>query len=82
MYSGFQRIDLHGKNSYQSRIIIDSELRRAAKGVYQIRIVHGQNNGIELKNMVWREYANHPKVKRIEAGSNGGETILILRDLF
>lgn len=82
MYSGFIKVDLHGKNRYQAKISIDSELRKARAGVYRICLVHGQNYGTELKEMIKEEYSNHPKVKRIESGSNGGETILILRDLF
>ena len=82
MYSGIQRVDLHGKNRYQAKIILDSELRKAKLGVYSIRVVHGQTYGTELKDMIWDVYTHHPKVLRVEEGSNGGETVLILRELF
>jgi len=82
MYDGFKRIDLHGKNSYQARIILDSEIRKAQRGVYQIHVVHGQTYGTELKDMIREVYSEHPKVIRVIPGSNGGETILVLRELY
>ena len=82
MYSGTQRIDLHGRNKYQAKIIIDSELKKAREGVYRIQLVHGQTYGTELRDMIKDEYSFHPKVLRIEAGGNGGQTVLILRELY
>jgi DNA-nicking Smr family endonuclease len=81
MYSGVQRIDLHGKNRYQAKIILDSALRKAQRGVYRIHVIHGQTYGTELRDMVREEYISHSRVLRIEKGSNDGETILILREL-
>ena len=82
MYSGTRRIDLHGKNKYQAKIILNSELRKAEKGVYKILVIHGQTYGTELKDMIREEYANHPRVIRVENGSNGGETVLVLKELY
>jgi DNA-nicking Smr family endonuclease len=81
-YYGTERVDLHGKNVYQSEIILDSLLRKARAGLYRIVVIHGYNYGTELRDMVRTRYANHPKVIRIEKGSNEGETILVLRERY
>ena len=80
MAAGIINIDVHGMNLYQARIKIDSTLRRADKGVYRIRIVHGYNDGTAIKEMIAEEYANHPKIKRIVYGTNQGQTELLLRE--
>lgn len=74
-------IDLHGMNTYQAKVCIDSKLKSTKKDVYRIRVVHGFHGGTSLKNMIHKEYRNHPKVIRIEMGLNQGATDLILREL-
>lgn len=71
-------LDLHGKNQFQARIALDAALRRS-KGVYRIRIIHGCHNGTALRELVWREYASHPKVLSVKAVSES-VTDLILRE--
>lgn len=80
MYEAIVEIDLHGRNSYQARVAIDAALRRANASTCRIRIIHGCNSGTALMEFVREEYAGHPKVKRIAAGSNRGITELILRE--
>lgn len=75
-------IDLHGKNKYQAKITLDSALRKARSGVYRIKVIHGYNLGIALRNYIREEYQGHPKVLRIETSGNNGETILVLRELY
>lgn len=82
MDKGIIEFDLHGMNTYQAKIFIDSKLKSVKRDVYRIRIVHGYNTGTNLKNMIKKEYRKHPKVIRIELGLNQGITDLILRDLF
>ncbi len=74
-----RQIDLHGKNAYQARVMIDSVLRRADASVYRIRVVHGYHGGDTLRELV-ASYAAHPRVKRVERGVNEGCTELILRE--
>jgi len=76
------RIDLHGKNTYQARIILNNELKKAGNSIYRLRVVHGQTYGTQLRDMIWEEYGNHPKVVRLEKGNNDGETVLVLRELY
>lgn len=77
---GIKPVNVHGLNLYQAKVKIDSELRRAGKDTYRLRIIHGFNSGTEIKNAV-AEYKCHPKVKRVSPGSNPGETDLVLREL-
>lgn len=80
MQSGTQRLDLHGMNCYQAQVAIDSCLRRAGRSVYRVELVHGYHGGTEIKNMIRRVYAKHPKVLRLEVGLNPGVTELVLRE--
>lgn len=81
MEAGIIELDLHGMNSYQAKVYIDSRLKAAKKDVYRIRAVHGFHQGTALKNMIKKEYKKHPKVIRIEMGLNQGITDLVLREL-
>lgn len=76
--SGFLTIDLHGCNQYQAEIKLDSAFRRAGRGVYQIRVVHGHNSGTVLRDLT-RTYQNSPKVKRMIPGA--GDTIFVLKEI-
>ena len=80
MQPGVVKIDVHGRNKYQARILIDSNLRRADKSVYRLLIIHGYHSGTELKDMIREEYPKHPRVLRIAPSLNPGETELVLRE--
>ena len=73
-------IDLHGKNQYQSRVAIDAALRRAPLSLLRVRLIHGCHGGTALRDMILDEYADHPKVRRVETRPDGGATDLILRE--
>lgn len=72
-------LDLHGKTQYQARVALEAQLRRS-KGVYRIHVIHGSHNGTALRDMVRREYADHPQVLRLEVFSESA-TDLVLREL-
>ena len=72
-------LDLHGKTQYQARVAIDAALRRS-RGLYRIHVVHGFHNGTALRDMIRREYADHPPVLRVDAVSESA-TELVLREL-
>lgn len=74
---GILTIDLHGLNEYQAKIKLDSVFRQAGKDVYQIRVIHGCNSGIVLRDLT-RTYRTREKVKRMIAGN--GDTVFILRE--
>ena len=80
--SGVIELDIHGMTKYQAKVLIDSRLNRASLDIYIIRVVHGCHSGTELRDMVRKEYKNHPKIKRLQHGTNPGVTELILRELF
>jgi DNA-nicking Smr family endonuclease len=72
-------LDLHGKNQYQARVALEAALRRS-RGVYRIRVIHGSHRGTALRDMLWQDYQNDPRILRLEAvGDNA--TDLILREL-
>ena len=81
MPAGIIEIDLHNRNKTQARTAIDAALRRADRGTYRLRIIHGYNRGTELKEMLLEEYSSHPLVLRIQSYPNKGQTDLILREL-
>jgi len=59
---------------------IDAALRRAGGSVYRLEVVHGYHGGTQLRDMIRRVYARHPRVKRLEVGLNQGATELVLRE--
>lgn len=75
---GLLRLDLHGKTQYQAQIAINAILRRQ-RGLYRLILVHGSHHGVALREMVRREYAAHPQVRRLVA-LNDNETELVLRE--
>lgn len=80
--TGTMELNVHEMNQRQAKTYIDSQLKRAKKNIYQIRIIHGYRGGTAIRDMVRKTYRNHPKVLRVELPVNPGETILILRDLY
>ena len=80
MQRGAVRLDLHGMTCYQAQVAIDAALRRAKGSVYRIEVIHGYHGGTELRTMVRKVYAKHPRVKRIELKLNPGSTELVLRE--
>ena len=80
MNAGTITVDLHGKNTYQAKVTIDAQLRRAGTGTYRIRLIHGSHGGTALRDLIRTEYAHHPKVKRLILSPDGGATELVLRE--
>lgn len=75
--TGIVEIDLHGKNEYQAKVVIDAALRRARTGTYRLRLIHGYHGGTALRDMIRREYA--AKCLRV-LPLDSGRTDLILRE--
>ena len=80
MQGGTVRLDIHGMNCTQAQAAIDAALRRAGGSVYRLEVVHGYHGGTQLRDMVRRVYARHPRVKRLGIGLNQGATELVLRE--
>lgn len=79
MQAAILNVDLHGYTVLQAKTAIDAQLRRAKAGTYRIRLIHGYHGGTALRDMIRRDYRKHPKILRLEFGSNG-ETDLVLRE--
>lgn len=80
MNAGTLTVDLHGKNTYQTKVTVDALLRRARAGTYRIRLVHGCHGGTALRNFIQAEYSRHSRVKRLVLSPDGGATELVLRE--
>ena len=80
MDTGIITADLHGKNTYQAKVIIDTQLWRARAGTYRIRLIHGSHGGTALRDFIRSEYSRHPKVRRLILSPDGGTTELVLRE--
>lgn len=76
---GIITLDLHGKNTYQAKIAIDTTLRNS-RGVYRLHIIHGFHGGTILRDMIEDTYTSHLKVLRLQR-VNDGATDLVLREL-
>ena len=68
MQSGTVRLDLHGMTWWQAQRAIDAALRWAGGSVYRLELIHGYHSGTQLRDMIRRTYASHPKVIRLEIG--------------
>lgn len=79
LQSGIIELDVHSMNRAQAKTYIDSQLKRAKKDIYQIKVIHGYRGGTAIRDMVRKTYRNHPKVVRVELPLNPGETNLILK---
>ena len=73
-------LDLHNMNVCQARIRLNAALKKATSADYRLRVIHGYNLGSAIKQMVYREFADHPKVLRLET-NQPRETILVLRGI-
>lgn len=78
---GIIEVDVHGMNQYQTQVKIQSVLKKAPKGTYAIRVIHGYRGGTTLKDMIRKTYRTHPRVLRVEVTMNPGITELILKNL-
>ena len=78
LQSGIIELDVHSMNRAQAKTYIDSQLKRAKKDIYQIKVIHGYRGGTTIR----KTYRNHPKVVRVELPLNPGETNLILKEYF
>ena len=79
MQSAILTLDFHGCTVYQAKIAIAAQLKRAKAGTYRIRLIHGCPGGTALRDMIRKDYRKHPRVLRLELGSNT-ETDLVLRE--
>lgn len=70
LQSGIIELDVHSMNRAQAKTYIDSQLKRAKKDIYQIKVIHGYRGGTAIRDMVRKTYRNHPKVVRVELPLN------------
>ena len=66
------------KLSHKTTLILTA--KDAGRSVYRLELIHGYHSGTQLRDMIRRTYAGHPKVLRLELGLNPGVTELVLRE--
>lgn len=79
MSQAIREIDLHGKNVYQARQVIEASLRKTW-GLYRIRLIHGYNQGSRLRDFIQEEYSHDPRLLGLKQVSPG-VTDLIIKEL-
>lgn len=79
-FTSGMEIDVHGMTTLEAEACIDKKLDTVGNNIYRIKVVHGYNRGTAIREMVYDVYKYHDKVKRVSAGDNPGETILVLRE--
>ena len=52
LQSGIIELDVHSMNRAQAKTYIDSQLKRAKKDIYQIKVIHGYRGGTAIRDMV------------------------------
>ncbi len=82
MSSGIIEIDLKGMRTEEAKEAIDQQLSRMSGSDYRLRVFHGLDKGINIRDMIYDEYTygQHPRIIRVEHGWNGGITELVLKD--
>ena len=78
MTESIRELDLHGKRVHQARTAINAALSKSA-GLYRLRLIHGHNSGTALRDMIWDEFSQNPRVLRL-VRINDGTTDLVLRE--
>ena len=82
--TGIMRIDVHGLRTWEAVNAVTNLIYRANRSIYRIKVIHGYHRGTRLREALIDEYSygREEMVKRIEMGSNEGETDLILREYY
>ena len=61
MNSGIMEIDVHGMNQFQAKTTTNAALKKATRGTYIIRIIHGYHKGTVLRGIIRRKILNLPQ---------------------
>ena len=82
MSQGIIELYLKGMQPEEVRQTINQELEKASSDIFRLRLVHGTDNGTDIRDMIYVDYQpeTHPKIIRVEDGWNEGITELVLKD--
>jgi len=75
-------VDVHGLTADQAVDKIENIIKKADRGTYRIRVVHGFHRGNHIQSAIYREIGHglNLKVLWITGGDNLGITELVLRE--
>ena len=71
-------VDLHGTSAENAKDLLLGWLSNAPSSVTELRVIHGNNHGTILKDMVWQELT-HSRISAKLHSLNPGETRIILK---
>ena len=70
-------VDIHGMRVEQARFRLESLASSCGADISNIVVIHGCNSGDALKNLV-RNDLRGPRIRCVEAGANGGQSVIRL----
>lgn len=73
-----KEVDIHGMSVAGARSYLKKYINDLSKGVTEIDIIHGYNQGKELQKFVRKDF-NHRKIEKKIVGFNNGVTTFLLK---
>ncbi len=71
-------VDLHGMTAIEAKIYLQKIFKSLSSNITEVVVIHGNNRGDKLANMVRREF-KHKRIDRKILSLNGGITILKIK---
>lgn len=71
-------VDIHGMRVEEAKSRLQTIIANCGADVKEIVVIHGYNKGQALKNMV-RNELEAPRIKRIRAAYNAGQSVIELK---
>ena len=71
-------VNIHGLTACEAKRGLEQLLSRTDKGITEIKVIHGYNNGQVLRDMV-RKQLKHPRIAAKLISLNPGETRILLK---
>lgn len=83
-YQPITEIDLHGLRTDEAIAKLEKIVNDAPDSIYRIRVIHGFHRGTNIRTAIRYEMddGRHPRIIKIENGSNEGITELVLKEYY
>lgn len=73
-----REIDIHGMSVSEARKNLKSFLSTLPKGVTEVEVIHGYNQGNALQQYIRKEFS-HKRIERKILSGNNGITIFLIK---
>ena len=78
-YNKTLTVDLHGMKAFELKPRLEAMIESSRIGdCEKLILIHGFNNGTALRNII-RNDLKSDRIKKIQNGSNSGETVILLK---